>query len=213
MTTPPLGTLETRHSNVETTDSNSTPTDRHDPQHHGTEQASSTDDALRKRGKDLGASETALNLEQNRLRLESQQPQRKLDAQCRDSAALERQVHGLRLQRSEGDKELKKQITALTARVNAHEDERLRAYQSGIIEGVRTQSTPAERTIMLQQADAYKAEAMRWKSEAFRQGSRVISQCWQASVDEAVRREREKDSAVIKALRDEIAAFRAEKKG
>lgn len=177
-----------------------------------TEQTPSTDAALCKRVIHLEASEAALTLEQNRLQQESQQLQRKLDVQCRDGKALERQVHDLRLQRSEGDKKLKKQIAALTAQVNGHEDVRLQAYQSGVIEGVRTQSTPTERAIMLQQADAYKAEAMRWKSEAFRQGSRVISQCWQASVDEAVRREREKDSAVIKALRDEIATLRAEKK-
>lgn len=147
-----------------------------------------------------------------KLRHDNQQLQRQLGTQKNDGKTLERQVQDLHLKVSEGDKELKRQIAELKTTVSTSEDVRLQAYQSGIIEGVRTQSTPAERAILIQQVDAYKAEAMKWKSEAYYQGQRVISECWQASVDEGIRREREKDSAVIKALRDEIADLRAGKK-
>ncbi|KAK0309595.1 hypothetical protein LTR82_015083 [Friedmanniomyces endolithicus] len=63
---------------------------------------------------------------------------------------------------------------------------------------------------MLHQAiERQEAEIQKWVREAMGRGSEAVSRSWQGSVDEAVRREREKDSWVIRGLRDEIARLSA----
>ena len=59
-----------------------------------------------------------------------------------------------------------------------------------------------------QYAELQKAEIERWKGEAMRRGSVAVSRSWQASVDEAVRREREKDAVVFREKDGEIRALR-----
>jgi len=154
-----------------------------------------------------------IGLEREKLRKEIDQSRRQHEAIRRKSAALERQVQDLKLKASEGAKDLKRQVTELTAKVQYHESGRAQTYQNGVVDGMRSQVSTNERTILLQQVEAYKAEAAKWRMEAYRQGSEAISQCWQASVDEAVRREREKDALVMALLRDEIAALKSKKEG
>jgi hypothetical protein len=54
-------------------------------------------------------------------------------------------------------------------------------------------------------------ESQKWKDEAHGKGTKAISRCWQASVDEAVRKERESDSWLVRNLFDEIDMLKAEK--
>ncbi|KAK1068381.1 hypothetical protein LTR74_005670 [Friedmanniomyces endolithicus] len=63
--------------------------------------------------------------------------------------------------------------------------------------------------ILHQAIERQEAEIQKWVREAMGRGSEAVSRSWQGSVDEAVRREREKDSWVIRGLRDEIARLSA----
>lgn len=149
-----------------------------------------------------------ITLERDELQKESVTSRRHLEAARRNSATLERQVKDLLLKVSEGAQDLKREVAELAAKVQYHESGRAQTYQNGVMDGMRSQSSANERAILLQQVEAYKAEAAKWRMEAFRHGSEAISRCWQASVDEAVRREREIDALVMRALRDELAALK-----
>ena len=174
----------------------------------------SSEDSFTSAEETLASNQVAqLILERDDLRKELDASRRQLEAARRDSAALERQVRDLHLKISAGAKDLKLQVTELTAKVRYHESGRAKTYQNGVMDGMRSHVSTNERMILLQQVEAYKSEAAKWRMEAFRQGSDAISQCWQASVDEAVRREREKDALVMKVLRDEIAALKSKKEG
>ncbi|KAK0357309.1 hypothetical protein LTR57_007618 [Friedmanniomyces endolithicus] len=59
--------------------------------------------------------------------------------------------------------------------------------------------------LLHQTIERQEAEIQKWVREAMGRGSEAVSRSWQGSVDEAVRREREKDSCVIRGLREEIA--------
>jgi hypothetical protein len=154
-------------------------------------------------------------LQSNKLRGELDASRRQLEAARMNSATLERQMRDLHLKMSEGAQDLKRQVTDLNAKVQDHESGRAhaQAYQNGMMYTIQSQHATEERTIFMQQIAAYKAEADKWRMEAFGQGSAAISQCWQASVDEAVRREREKDAFVMKVLRDQLAALKSKKEG
>ena len=79
----------------------------------------------------------------------------------------------------------------------------------GLLQLPPSSEADPEKYILLQQLERAQQEAQMWKNEAHGvAGNRAVSACWQASVDEAVRREREKDAFVIKALRDEISSLR-----
>ena len=62
--------------------------------------------------------------------------------------------------------------------------------------------------ILQQQLERQKMETARWKDEAMGRGSAAVSLIWQASVDEGVRREREKDRVVVESLLAEIERLR-----
>ena len=62
--------------------------------------------------------------------------------------------------------------------------------------------------ILQQQLERQKMETARWKNEAMGRGSAAVSLIWQASVDEGVRREREKDRVVVESLLAEIERLR-----
>jgi len=153
-----------------------------------------------------------LTLERDKLGRDANLSRRQLETICRDSEALKCQVRDLRLQLSEGNSHIKQQVTTLTAEKRALESELAEAYQRGQKDGLRTQLAQSERVILIQQVEAYKNEADKWKQEALGKGSDVLNKCWQASVDEAVRRKREQDSMAIKALQEELAALKAEKR-
>jgi hypothetical protein len=116
------------------------------------------------------------------------------------------------LRLSEGDSHLNQQVTTLEAEKRKLESELTEAYKRGQMDGLRTQLAQSERVILIQQVEAYKNEATKLKQEALGKGSDVLNTCWQASVDEAVRRKREGDSMVISALQAELAALKAEKR-
>ena len=65
-----------------------------------------------------------------------------------------------------------------------------------------------ERTVLLQSNAKWQAESWKWKSEAMGKGNEAVSSSWQWSVDEAVKRERAKDSLVIASLRQDIERLR-----
>lgn len=65
-----------------------------------------------------------------------------------------------------------------------------------------------EHEMLLQRIECQRYEIERWRGQAMQVGHEAISRSWQASVDEAVRREREKDAIVIKSLQAEIDRLR-----
>ncbi|KAK1052818.1 hypothetical protein LTR74_016430 [Friedmanniomyces endolithicus] len=64
-----------------------------------------------------------------------------------------------------------------------------------------------------QTIERQEVEIQKWVREAMGRGSEAVSRSWQGSVDEAVRREMEKDSWVIRGLREEIARLSARSLG
>lgn len=162
-------------------------------------------------GRENGATSlTGTTLEHQELREELQRTRRQLENERRNNEPLKRQIHDLRLKLAEGEGPLRRQIATLTEKVNelsSRQEDHAREYLDGIRDGSRP-LPPGERLIMTQQIESWKTQAEKWKAEAMRQGSETIGLCWQASVDEAVRREREKDGFVIKALQNEIAALK-----
>jgi hypothetical protein len=162
------------------------------------------------RGSENSTREIALDCD--KLRGELGVSRRQLDAAYRNSAILECQMQDLHLKSLEGAKDLKRKVTVLTAKVRDHESGRdyTQAYQQGVWAGTKSQPYTDE---LLKQVEAYKALAAKWRNEAYGKGSEAISRCWQASVDEAVRREREKDAFVMKVLRDELTTLKSKKEG
>jgi hypothetical protein len=67
-----------------------------------------------------------------------------------------------------------------------------------------------ERELLFQRIEGLEREAQKWRYEAFGRGNVAISRCWKTSVNDALRRERKKDSWVIKHLQDEVQTLRAE---
>ena len=60
------------------------------------------------------------------------------------------------------------------------------------------------------QLEAELSQTQKWKDEAHGQGSRAVRRCWQASVDEAVRKQREDDRWLRRNLCEEIDMLKAE---
>jgi len=153
-----------------------------------------------------------LTLERDRLERDLNLSRRQLETIRKDDDALKRQVRDMHLRLSEGVSHLKQQVTTLVAEKRQLKAELAEAYKRGQMDGLRTQLAQSERVILIQQVEAYKNEAAKWKQEALGKGSDLLNTCWQASVDEAVRRKREADSMVVSALQAELAALKAEKR-
>ena len=68
-----------------------------------------------------------------------------------------------------------------------------------------------ERELLLQRIEGQEKETQKWKNEAFGRANEAVSRCWRASVDDALKRERAKDSWVIVHLQDESQTLRTEK--
>lgn len=66
----------------------------------------------------------------------------------------------------------------------------------------------AELTLLRQQVAGQRTEIEKLKAESMRAGAESVSRSWQASLDEALRREREKDALVIENLQMEVDMLR-----
>lgn len=153
-----------------------------------------------------------LTLERDKLEKDSNRNHRLLEAMRKSNDNLERHVRDLSLQLTEDSSRLRQQVITLADEKRAHESEISEAYRRGQLDGIRTQLATNEKVVLIQQVEAYKNEAAKWKQEALGKGSEMFNTCWQACVDEAVRRKREPDSMAIEALREELAALKTEKR-
>lgn len=147
------------------------------------------------------------NLEKDRAHLQHQ-----LGALRKDNEALGRQVRALHLQLSEGSPQLKEQIATLKAEKRALEAEINEAHHEGLMDGLRSQCAQNERVILVQQVEAYKKEANKWKLEALSKGAEAVSTYWQIGVDQAVGKKRDADMLAFRMLQQENEALRAEKR-
>ncbi|KAL1587905.1 hypothetical protein WHR41_03389 [Cladosporium halotolerans] len=132
---------------------------------------------------------------------------------------LERQIDSLqgqnrtqRLEYMESVSRLNLERAALIRQVEQRTvddtETRVKDYQEGVNDGMRAQGPPTERTVLIQQVEASRQEAERWRMAAMRAGGEAISTVWQGSVDEAVRRERERDAVIFTSWRTEINSLR-----
>lgn len=153
-----------------------------------------------------------LTLERGKLEKDSRRNYRLLEAMRNSNDNLERQVRDLSLQLTEDSSRFRQQVITLAAEKRALESAIPEVYWRGQLDGVRTQLALNERVVLIQQVEAHKNEAAKWKQEALGQGSEMFNTRWQASVDEAVRRKREADGIAIGMLREELAALKAEKR-
>jgi hypothetical protein len=153
-----------------------------------------------------------LKLERDQLEKSLGNTRRQLNTMRSEKDSLDRQVRDLSLQISEGNPHLKRQIATLTAEKRQLQADIITAHHEGLMDGIRTHCATSERVILIQQVEAYKNEAAKWKQEALGKSPDLMNLCWQASVDDAVRRKREADSLAIGLLREENAALKAEKR-
>lgn len=153
-----------------------------------------------------------LTLERDKLEKDSNRNHRLLEAMRKGNDNLERQVRDLSLQLTEDGSRFRQQVITLNVEKRELKSEISEAYRQGQLDGARVQPTQNERVVLLQQVEAYKNEAAKWKQEAFGKGSEMFDICWQASIDEGVRRERQADSIAMEALRKELAALKTEKR-
>ena len=150
-------------------------------------------------------------LEQTSLRLVEAQEQ--INIQSAHADALRSKVRFLENQIEEQHSEHHDQIRILSKQLTDtryYEYTRARNESDGIDVAI---SGPAmnltEKVLLMERIDGLEQEVQKWKGEAMGKGNEAVSRSWQGSVDEAVRREREKDSFVIKALTEEIEKLRA----
>lgn len=102
---------------------------------------------------------------------------------------------------------LHQNVCALNSELSAsrsREQNRLKDESDGLAEARNVYGPDAEMILLRQRIEKQQAEIQALKAEALYKGSNTVSKCWQASVDEAIRREREKDSFVIDDLRHQI---------
>lgn len=135
---------------------------------------------------------------------------KQIEIQTKHSDALQYQVHEKELQLKQQQPELRSQVQRLSTELmdlRLQQDEHMRRTPD-------CQHMPGlgddERTILLQQLERAKSEAERWKAEAMGRGNEAVSRAWQASIDRAIRQEREKDAVVIDGLRADIERLKVE---
>ena len=147
---------------------------------------------------------------------ELEQAQQQINIQKAHVEALQSKVHGLQQQLSHSHEDLHKQVYTFSkelADARMYEQTRARTELDGLIYashavGLRGTHNP-ETALLLERIENQQLEIEKWKAEAMGRGNEAVSRCWQTSVDEAVRRERENDSFVIQALRGEIEKLKA----
>lgn len=154
----------------------------------------------------------AQKAQRDRLEKDLAHFQQQLDTMRRDNDALKRQVRDQHLQLSEGSPQLKQQIATLKAEKHALEAEINEAHHEGMMDGLRSQCAQNERVILVQQVEAYKKEAAKWKLAALSNGAEAVSTYWQIGVDQAVAKKRDADMLAFRMLQQENEALRAEKR-
>lgn len=157
--------------------------------------------------KRLEAVEQALLVERDILANELETAKKQVDVQQRHTEALQLQVQEMTHRLKQHQPELRSQVQKLSAELV---DAKL---QLDVLQRCTTSSgsiEPDERTILLQQLGRAIMDAEKWKAEAMGYGNEAVSRVWQGSVDEAVRRERERDAFVICSLREEIERLKAD---
>ena len=134
-----------------------------------------------------------------------------ISIQTAHSDALQMKVQSLEQQLSLQHGDLHRQVHALSRELTdarmykqtrAHTESDGLAVQGRVADARGTQNS--ETALLLERIERQEREIQKWKAEAMGKGMEAVSRCWQGSVDEALRREREKDAYVIKALRKEI---------
>ncbi|EME49938.1 hypothetical protein DOTSEDRAFT_20335 [Dothistroma septosporum NZE10] len=89
------------------------------------------------------------------------------------------------------------------------ENDRLRAEMINVhMRQTQIDISADERTILCQQLERAQHEAQKWRAEAMGYANDAVIRVWQGSVDEAVRREREKDAVTIDSLHAELEGLR-----
>lgn len=132
-----------------------------------------------------------------------------LDIQTKRIQLLESQMLGLSQQLRQHEPDLRRQIQRLSAELVGvrlgHEISPQAFSEAKTITSVSSN----EWATLYQQLETLKAEVQKWKYQALSRGSPAVSQSHQAAVDEAVRREREKDAGVVEELRREVQQLTA----
>ncbi|KAK4547112.1 hypothetical protein LTR36_001333 [Oleoguttula mirabilis] len=162
-------------------------------------------DALTRERDGLQSDLTKANSERNRVNTELVYLQKQVAIQTPRIEALETEVQHLRQQLSQSFPDLRMQLNGASRRLadtRMQEASRARAGTDGFNSDHGRDAT--EKTLLLQTIQRQEFEVQRWKAEALGKGSEAVSRSWQGSVDEAVRKEREKDAWVIGSLRREL---------
>lgn len=152
----------------------------------------------------LNKSLKEVSADNEKLRWELARSQKHNATANRNIQDLERQVRDLKLELSENSAPLHREVTGQKKRIKDLLEEVKRRYDKGVKDALQSLSQKSEHLLLVQQREAWQAEAQKWKEQAMCKGAELISRCYQAAVDEGVRKEREKDKAVFRALREEI---------
>lgn len=132
----------------------------------------------------------ALTVERDDLQTKAAHATKDRDAAMSHARHLERQI---RAQTASIDA-LTRKVQHLRHQLNQWKDDQL-----------RWRSLPnRERILLLEQIEAQKHQIEIWKASAVERNSVAVSLAWQSSVDEAIRKEREKDAWIVDSLRREI---------
>ncbi|KAK5126695.1 hypothetical protein LTR85_009629 [Meristemomyces frigidus] len=126
--------------------------------------------------------------------------------------ALETEVRNLRQQLSQSYPDLRRQLNGVFRELT---DWRIQDTGRSRVEGQafghehhEHSRDATEKMLLLQTIQRQESEIEKWKAEAMSKGNEAVSRSWQGSVDEAVRKEREKDAWVIQSLRRELEQLR-----
>jgi len=171
--------------------------------------------SLEKERETLSSERDDLRSKNEQLRSDLGQGQYQMETQDKYTEALKSTIVSLEAELYRSNTQLRSQICDLSrARIDArlHEQNRLRDQDDDHLHSYNgaNNSHPynIEHTHLLQTIEHQSYEIERWRGEAMKVGSESVSRSWQAGVDEAVRREREKDAFVIKSLREELEMLR-----
>ena len=149
-------------------------------------------------------------------RSELEQARQQISIQTAHAEALQDSIVGLERQLTYSNGDLHRQIQDLSkalTEARLHEQTRLHNENDGLNYAMNvagaSDAQSVESALLIQTIDRQQCEIEKWKAEALGRGNDAVSRSWQASVDEAVRREREKDSFVIRSLREELERLKA----
>lgn len=146
-----------------------------------------------------------------------QQSQQQVSIQIEHTDALQKKIRELEAKLIKQPALLRQQNEALTReladmrlREQAQADEKQNLFQSPNSSAAPPSGSKPETATLLKCVDNQRAEIEYWKAEAKAEGHKTVSRCWQDSVDEAVRRERQKDTTVFEDLKKRIKDLEAD---